>query len=221
MAKAKFIAVEGTDGSGKQTLCEGLKEKAFREGIPLQLISFPRYDTPTGKSVRAYLKGEYGNPINLNPKLCSTLYAADRAAAISQMNLLLNNGITILADRFIGSNLAHQGAKLPPEQREEFVKWCEDYEYNGLRIPKPDFTFCLNLPPDQTRQAIENRQLDGHEADRGYQQKVVDTYLWLAQREDWGLVDCIKKDNPTRKTPEELADEIWPTIRSVINPQTQ
>lgn len=218
MPKGKLIAIEGTDGSGKLTTCAGIKQRAVDSGIFMHLMSFPRYDTPTGKIVRAYLDGEFGDPTKVNPYIASVFYAADRGAASNSILGRLGTEQTILVDRFIGSNWAHQGAKLSPEQRTAFVKWSEDYEHRGLHVPKPDFTFCLNLHPEHTRQAIEDRELDGHESDIEYQKKVVETYLWLARtRDDWGLVECLK-DGGERKTAEELAEEIWPVIQAVISP---
>jgi len=215
--RGALIAIEGTDGSGKATQVSKLKDRFGQYKIPIFTIGFPRYDTPTGKVVRAYLQGEFGDPTKIDPKLAAVLYAADRAAASDLINECLASGTNVLCDRYIGSNLAHQGAKLPEQDREGFIRWNEEYEFCGLKIPIPDLTVCLHVPREETLRAMEKqeRQKDGHEANLDYQQKVVETYLWLARKaSDWKLIDCM--DGNRRKTIEEVTEDAWKIIMPVL-----
>ncbi|MEK6820698.1 MAG: dTMP kinase, partial [Nanoarchaeota archaeon] len=203
MPKNLFIVIEGTDGSGKATQVEALR-KRVEEARKVTVFSFPRYNTPTGQEVRAYLNSKYGNPVDLNPYFASAFYGLDRAAASEEISQALLSG-HVIADRYIGSNLGHQGAKLSPEERKRYVEWDEDWEFNKLKIPKPDLTVCLHVPLEETLKAMERqgRQRDGLEIDEAYMQRVIDTYLWLARtKPDWVLVDCMQDER--RKTVEKM-----------------
>ena len=46
MEKGKLFVIDGTDGSGKQTQLQKLKERFDKEGIEYRTVSFPNYDSP-------------------------------------------------------------------------------------------------------------------------------------------------------------------------------
>lgn len=58
--KGKLFVIDGTDGSGKQTQFEKLKERLTKEGIAYKVVSFPNYDSPSSSLVKMYLSGEFG-----------------------------------------------------------------------------------------------------------------------------------------------------------------
>ncbi len=58
--KGKLIVVEGTDCSGKETQTRLLTERLQKENIKVARLSFPMYDTPTGKIIGACLLGKPG-----------------------------------------------------------------------------------------------------------------------------------------------------------------
>ena len=49
--RGKLIVIEGTDCSGKETQTKLAMEKLKNEGIDVVRLSFPNYDSPTGKIV--------------------------------------------------------------------------------------------------------------------------------------------------------------------------
>ncbi|PIN78093.1 hypothetical protein COV15_00330 [Candidatus Woesearchaeota archaeon CG10_big_fil_rev_8_21_14_0_10_34_12] len=213
-----LIAIEGTDGSGKETQVSGLVARAMDERILAASMSFPRYDTPTGRIIRDYLDGKFGNPTALPPKVCAAFYAVDRLVAAREIRALFKNKFNVFLNRYAGSNFAHQAAKLPEEQRKEFIEWNENYEFVHLGIPKPDLTICLHVPKDETLKAIgkQGREKDGHESDEEYQQRVIDTYLMLAETKlDWRLVKCM--DGERRKNIGEVTEEIWEKVRGILS----
>ncbi|MGK0176003.1 MAG: dTMP kinase, partial [Ulvibacter sp.] len=97
MGRGLLFAIEGTDGSGKQTQSELLYERFSQEKIPTKLFSFPRYDTPTGRIVgESYLgKTEMGPSYfpgsldDVDPMVASLYYAADRLAAKPEIEKLI------------------------------------------------------------------------------------------------------------------------------------
>ena len=117
MERGKIIVIEGTDGSGKRTQAKLLQDKLISQGVLCKIISFPRYDTPTGKIIsECYLgKGKgtswFIDPPRLHPKIASLLYAADRFAAKNEIEQTVHIGINLILDRYIESNMAHQGGK--------------------------------------------------------------------------------------------------------------
>src|SRR5271165_6112585 len=119
----KLIALEGIDGSGKRTQLDLLTSALEARGLSTFRISFPRYQSFYGKLVAQYLNGEFGTLAIVDPHLSALLYAGDRLEAKPEMEAALALGKIILADRYIGSNLAHQGSRVPPANQEEFFAW--------------------------------------------------------------------------------------------------
>ena len=78
----KLFVIDGTDGSGKQTQFEKLKENLDIRGIKYKTVSFPNYDSPSSSLVKMYLSGEFGkDPKDVSAYVASTFYAADRYAS--------------------------------------------------------------------------------------------------------------------------------------------
>ena len=57
----KLFVIDGTDGSGKQTQLEYLKEHLSKDGVEYKTVSFPNYDSPSSSLVKMYLGGEFGD----------------------------------------------------------------------------------------------------------------------------------------------------------------
>ena len=99
MKRGKIIVIEGTDGSGKKTQSEKLFERLNREGMFSEMMSFPRYFTPTGRIIgQCYLgknlgEGDaawFGNPDKVDFRVASMLYACDRLAAVPEILEIIN-----------------------------------------------------------------------------------------------------------------------------------
>lgn len=74
-----IIAIEGIDGSGKNTQAKILAQRLSIHGKAVKLMGFPCYaDTLFGKEIGSYLNGEFGSITDVSPKLASMLYAGDR-----------------------------------------------------------------------------------------------------------------------------------------------
>ena len=52
-----LIVIDGTDGSGKQTQLNKLKERFEKEAIDYKTVSFPNYESPSSALVKMYLSG--------------------------------------------------------------------------------------------------------------------------------------------------------------------
>lgn len=131
MKKGKLIVVEGTDCSGKETQVKRAVARFKEMGLNIYNYSFPMYDTPTGRIVGGpYLGKSYicegwfpEGATNVDALAASAYYAADRRYNIGIINKHLENGDIVILDRYVESNMAHQGGKLKtPEERTKCIK---------------------------------------------------------------------------------------------------
>lgn len=196
-----FIVLEGSDGSGKTTQFNLLTERLKATGYEVATFDFPRYDQKSAHFIKSYLNGDYGPAASVNPYTASLFYALDRYEAGKDINQALADGKIVLADRYVGSNMAHQGAKFsdPVEQRGFFV-WEDNLEFQLLNIPRPDINLFLRVPAKVSYKLIEQRgkhtyidkNRDQHEADLGHLKKAVTTYDLLCQLfpKDFTAIEC-------------------------------
>src|SRR5256714_15080478 len=124
-ALGRLIAFEGIDGSGKRTELDLLADALNASAIGMYATGFPQYDSWFGKMVGKFLNGELGALESVDPHFTALLYAGDRFEAKAKLEAALNQGKIVLVDRYIGSNLAHQTARVPPAMRSEFLGWIE------------------------------------------------------------------------------------------------
>ena len=117
----------------------------MRRGLQSTRMSFPRYEFFFGKLIARYLKGEFGSLEAVDPHFSALLYAGDRFQAKSEIDSALATGRTVLADRYIGSNLAHQTARIEPARREEFAAWLMYLEYELYGLPAEDLVIYLRV----------------------------------------------------------------------------
>ncbi len=223
----KLIVIEGTDGTGKETQTKILIEKMKSSDIPVETMSFPRYELEWGMRVRQYLSGMHKDGIGNDPWPPSTLYAMDRLSATPQLLEWLDNGTNVVLDRYMESNLGYQGAKLEGNERSELIKKLTYFEHNMLGIPRSDLVIYLDLPLQESVKVIKKREeeakaagksyKDIHEQDMWYLGKVRETYLELAfTRKNWKTIDCMKKDG-NRLPREDISFMIWQHVSELVN----
>lgn len=180
----KFFAIEGGDGSGKGTQTALLVEALKSEGVTVHQLSFPRYGTPSAIIVEQYLRGEFGEASDVAPELASAAYALDRVAAKPELEAWLKdkNSVT-LADRYVLSNMAHQGTKIADKaKRFEFYKTIMELEFGSLQLPRPDTNVILLVPTDIAQQNVDKKAARSYTtAKRDIHEKDSD-HLTLANR---------------------------------------
>ena len=152
-ALGRLIAIEGIDGSGKRTQMNLLHNviAAGEGGHSVYSTGFPQYDSWFGKMVGQFLNGELGALETVDPHFTALLYAGDRFEAKPQIEAALNEGKIVLIDRYIGSNLAHQTARVAPEKRDDFQRWIEHLEYSIYGLPRENLILYLRVPPAEAR----------------------------------------------------------------------
>jgi len=221
----KLFVIDGTDASGKQTQLRKLQERLEKENIEYKLVSFPNYDNPSSSLVKMYLSGEFGkNAKEISPYVASTFFAADRYATFKkELEEFYNNGGIILADRYTTANMVHQAGKITDkEEREKFLNWLWDFEFNLYKLPVPTKVFFLNMPPKYAFELMKNRenkftheaQKDIHESDENH---IIDSYnaaCEVADKYDWTKIECVENDR--LRTIEEIHEDIFNEVNKII-----
>lgn len=193
--------IEGTDGAGKATQTRLLAQAIKKSGRKVQTIAFPQYGKHSAAPISAYLRGEYGSLKELGPYRASIFYAIDRVTARTKILEWLKAGQVVIADRYMASNLAHQGAKISNWQaRKKYWLWDEEFEFELLGIPRPDCTIVLTVPPEVSQKLIlqkkqraylKSKKKDIHERDVKYQKQVALAYGELALFDrDMKIINC-------------------------------
>lgn len=199
----KLIAIDGVDASGKQTHTELLAKHLTDSGYKVRRLSFPMYDKPSSALVKMYLSGELGkNASDVDAYSASTLFAADRFASFKcdWQKDFYDPDTIIVADRYVSSNMIHQASKIEDfGEKEKFLDWLYDFEFGLYKLPKPDITIFLDMPPEYGRKLMEGRdnkfsgekQLDIHESDFSYLEKSYENAKSVAKKFGWKHVLCI------------------------------
>jgi dTMP kinase len=225
-ARGKFIVLEGIDGSGKRTQLEMLVRAFASRGVACSQISFPRYDGFFGKMAGQYLNGDFGSLEAVDPHFSALLYAGDRFEAKPRIESDLASGQTVVADRYIGSNLAHQSARVPPEKRAEFLQWLKQLEYQVYALPAEDLVIYLRVPPAEAHRLVGEKAArdytklrhDIHESDLAHLQATSEVYDQLARQPNWVKIECYDSAAAALRAPESIHQEILAAVQARVTP---
>jgi len=225
--KGKIIVVEGTDCSGKETQTSLLVQRLRKMGRKIERLSFPMYDTPTGRIVGGpYLgKPHIGEgyfkegAANVDPKVAALYYAADRRYNKKIIEEYLSQGIDVILDRYVESNMGHQGGKIfDKEERLKLYQSLYDLEYGFLELPKPDLTIFLYVPYKKVAELKKGRRepADQHEASPLHIRNAEHAYLELVELHNYKKINCIDKNKKMRDI-EEINDEIFEIVKQELD----
>ena len=226
LSRGKFIVLEGIDGSGKRTQAEALARAFAARGTLLTQISFPCYEGFFGKLVARFLNGEFGPLASVDPHFSALLYAGDRLEAKPAIESALACGKTVLADRYIGSNLAHQGARVPREKRGEFIEWLKQLEYQVYGLPVEDLVIYLRVPVPEAHRLAGGRgarsytslNRDLQEEDVAHLLAASEVYEELARQPNWVKIDCVDAPTQSLRAPDAIHREILNVIEARFAP---
>ena len=221
----KLLVIEGVDSSGKATQAKKLLENLKGIGYDVQSVEFPDYKSNSSALVKMYLGGEFGkNAEDVNPYSASAFFAVDRVASyLTNWKKSLDDGKIVLADRYTTSNFIHQAAKISDRtEKDKFLDWVSDFEYNKLGLPKPDLTIFLDMPVPYAKMLMANRPnkinnsqtLDIHESDTEYLNHSYQNAHYVADKFGWHKILCVK-DEKVRSI-DDIAGEILDTVKKVL-----
>ncbi|ACD51390.1 UNVERIFIED_ORG: thymidylate kinase [Clostridium botulinum] len=225
MTKGKLIIIEsGSDASGKATQAKKLYERLLEEGYNIKKITYPNYDSPACMPVKMYLSGEFGNkPEDVNAYVASTFFAIDRFASYNkEWKEFYDNGGIIISDRYTTSNMVHQAVKMDEEEKDKYLDWLYNLEFNLYKLPVPDCVMFLDVLPEISQKLMKDRnnkftgekEKDIHENNKDYLAKSYYNSLEIAERYNWDKIKCNDGDN--LKTIEEIHEEIYKKVKNYI-----
>lgn len=218
--KGLFIVIEGTDGSGKSTQYAALKKQLEETGYEIVDIHFPRYDEESSYFVREYLAGNYGSADEVGPYTGSLFYALDRYQASADIRKALSAGKVVLCDRYVGSNMAHQGTKFSnSEERRGYFIWLDNLEFETLGIPRPDLNFVLNTPLETVTERLKAKGDSSthiNEVDENHITKSLDVYKDLCNLfpKDFQRIDSERGGEIL--SVEEIHKMIWEKVKPML-----
>lgn len=219
----KFFAFEGIDGSGKSTQTKLFVAKLLREGYKVKTIDFPQYGKKSAGLVEEYLAGKYGSANEVGPYAASTFFAVDRYDLSFQLRKWLAQGYVVVADRYVGSNMGHQGSKISSlRAKREFFKWLYELEYGIFQIPKPTISFFLNIPAKIAQELCENperrkkKKKDIHERDASHFRKAEAAYLHALKLfpRDFVLIENMHQGKLL--LPQQVHDAVWTRVKKYL-----
>ena len=219
----KFIVIEGTDCSGKETQSRLIVDKLNEMGKKAVRITFPNYDLPTGKIIGGPYLGKEEicegwfpeGAVNVDPKVACLYYAADRKYNEKEILKYLDEDYYVICDRYLSSNMAHQGSKIhDSEERFLMYEWIDKLEYWLLGLPKPDTTFFLHVPYEFAVELKKNRKsLDEHEKSPEHLKNSEIAYVELSELYHWHHINCIK--DKKMRTIEDINEELMKEINKL------
>jgi dTMP kinase len=139
-----LITIEGIDGAGKTTLAAALARELGAELLR----------EPGGVELSERIRGLVKDPgLRVDPRAEALLYAAARAQLVAErLRPLLDQGATVVLDRFVDSSLAYQGAAR--ELGIEAIRAINEFGTGGL---VPDVTLLLRVDPATGRRRQSGR----------------------------------------------------------------
>lgn len=222
-----FIAIEGGDGSGKGTQSMMLSEWATEQGLDVLKISFPQYGEPSAYYAEKYLNGVYGDANNVPADLGVLPFAIDRFAAKEKIKKHLEKPSSlVIADRYMASNLAHQGTKVAnANDRKAFYSQTLKTEYEVLAIPRPSKNIVLIVPTAIAQKNVDkkatrsytDKKRDIHEADANHLELAKRNYSELCEiyPEEFTAIECMS--HSSLRSIEDIQQEIRLLISGYVN----
>lgn len=225
----KLIAIEGIDGSGKQTQVKLLARELESRGHMVLATGFPQYDSWFGKMVGQFLNGDFGPLDSLDPHFTALLYAGDRFERKQPIVAALERGEIVLADRYVCSNLAHQTARSAPEKRAAFRSWIEHLEYDIYGLPKEDLVLYLRVPPREAQNLVAKKSARSYtdaahdilESNIRHLQDAADMYDLLSRGSNWKTIECFDAATQAIRGPQAIATDILDAVLPRLSKQKE
>ncbi len=223
-ARGKFIVIEGIDGSGKRTQLDLLARALVQCGHDLSQVSFPNYNGFFGKLVARFLNGEFGALDSVDPHFAALLYAGDRLESKPALESALAGGKMLLSDRYIASNLAHQGSRVPPAKLDEFLAWLRRLEYEIYGLPMEDLVVYLRVPfvhahrlvASKNAREYTDKKHDIQEANLAHLEAASRVYDELSRQPNWVRVECFDATHNALRSPESIHNEVLSAVEARI-----
>jgi dTMP kinase len=173
--------------------------------------------------VGQFLDGAFGTLEEVDAHFSALLYAGDRYESKEALWQALGSGKVVLTDRYVGSNLAHQAARVPARQRGQFIAWLKHLEYGVYGLPRETAVVYLRVPPRAAQalvarkaaRAYTKKSHDLQEASLRHLEEAASVYDRLARAAPgWVTVDCFDAARSAMKTPSKVHGAVVSALES-------
>lgn len=176
--RGKLLAFEGCDKTGKTTQISRLLHELRRKGYDCASVAFPRSGGPTGRAIAGYLRRE-DEEESLDPRASHLLFSANRWESADELRRLLDEGRTVLVDRYVHSGVAYSAAAGVADR-----EWCE---CSDRGLAPPDSVIYLDARP----WFLRDRYRGGDRYENvAFQNRVYRAYQELRSSGEWIIVDA-------------------------------
>jgi len=209
-----FVSFEGSEGSGKTTQISLLADALEEAGHDVIVTREPG-GTEIGEEIRHLLKHAYSGEA-MFPETELLLFAASRAQLVREVIIpALEEGKTVLCDRFLDSTTVYQGAAR--KMSDDPVQTINRFAVGELM---PDLTIVVDVPAEVGLMRVKHRASDM--PDRMEQENIEfyrivrEGYLVLAQ----SLPDRFAVVDGTQK-PDAVEAAIWKEVEGRFFPKAR
>lgn len=210
-----FIVIDWLDGSWKWTQVKLLEENLRKLGKKVKVLDYPRYWEKSAFFVEKYLNWWYGK--NITAKQASIFYALDRFDDSFNLEEDFTSYDYVISNRYVSANMIHQTWKLSSEKdRDDFLEWLYDLEFNIFGIRKPDKVIFLNVTPETSQKLVlkksdreylkDGKKMDLHEEDKNHLTNAYNAAMQVVKKYDWTKIDC--ENEGEMRNIEEINNEI-------------
>jgi len=222
--KGKLIVIDGTDGSGKATQTKLLVKRLRDEGKKVEVVDFPQYGKKSAALVEEYLNGNFGTADEVGPYRASIFFACDRYEAAPRIKKWLEQGKIVISNRYVSANMGHQAGKIrETAERDKFLEWLDNLEYNLFGIPRPDVQILLFVPPEIGQSLVDKKGhrdyvggevRDMHEEDIEHLKSASEAYKYVAEKFNWIIIDCAPDSSLMSR--EGIHCALWNKVEPII-----
>lgn len=215
----RVIAFEGIDGSGKGVQIREIADRLTGLGRKVLVQDFPVYSGFFGKEIGRMLSGEQDVRADVvDPRSMSLWYALDRHEALKGIDRREYDDI--LFNRSTLSNAVYQSIRAREEDREAFIEWLFELEFERLGVWEPDLYFIFDVTEEQSKKNVEKKEqrtylkdtFDVYERSQRIMNQARSVYLRLAQEHDNMYIIPCMDENGVFKSIEEIADLVMKKI---------
>ncbi len=205
MEKGKFIVFEGIDGSGKSTQIKLLAQYLTEKGIDCE-TTFEPTDSPFGKLLRSCLKGE----LDTDERAIAASFAADRLDHIFNpvygLKKKLDEGKTILCDRYYFSSLAYNGGFVSPE-------WVVELNRVAMQELRADLTVYIDLTAEASMKRVSKRteteRYETLERQTAIRERYFSLFHRFSKEENVVIVESAEEKNTTQANIRKAVDRLF------------
>jgi dTMP kinase len=174
--------------------------------------------------VGQFLDGQLGPLDKVDPHFSALLYAGDRFESKSKITTSLSRGSIVLVDRYVGSNLAHQTARVAVEKRADFLSWIEHLEYGIYDLPREDLVLYLRVPPHEAQTLVTKKPARSYtdskqdilEASIHHLEEAAGMYDSLSRQSPWATIQCYDAMRKAMRRPEEISADILKAVEPLL-----